>query len=710
MISFKPVEEKLFGTLFNVLDQSQSGYVSGQQLVHLFQYSGLDQQTKALIWKIASRGEAVLSKYWFYCACRLVAIAQNGVPLTNEVLMQQFDVPLPRFGGPIEQYYLGLNVNFSGQAQSQMISSPPQTPNALPGNNLSPQKSSSPWEVNGSEFQNYLKYFKEADTNGDSFINGKEFKEFFGKFGISEVFQRDVWSLSDTDYDNKLNKNEFVIAMHLVARFKKQKLSVPEKLPAELRALLKVNPDTYGKEEDKSPHPNIRNSLARQSSFDSPGGLLMPQLSRPSSLSPPMSPDTMNTSFQMNMYNANASNPMYNIAQAEQMRLAEEYRKQQAFLAEQEARRVQMMAEEEAKRLADIEIKKAETKRIQEELDLRKRQEEEEFRKANERMLLETIKSSIEEANTEILEYNSHLNDERRSLEESQQLLSSLKAKLDVMHSFQNAKKNGIYEINSQANSLKLLYNDLVSQYHDASSGLNDFDFLENDEDSVFIQSLSKELDETLSSLQDLRHRKKLIESAKEMFQTRVLQETEYLKKVQKESSELSNELSVTSKQRSDLVLQLEQLDSQAKYFERKKEPKGISMYLSNPLESSGEFKVIKKDSPQIVGAYDNKARSREISVEKKSNLPLFNERLSRTISMDANPFAVDKEISWSNQDDSWMDELPETKANDLSHLEASPQKENNLDISEASKSPDRSKELSSKEIAQPIIPASRRK
>jgi hypothetical protein len=88
-LRLKGEEVQLFTTLFDLLDQKRTGKVTGKQVSSVFIASELPKPVLAEIWNIASRGNpGPLSKDGFFVGCRLVAIAQKGLPVAKQSLVQ----------------------------------------------------------------------------------------------------------------------------------------------------------------------------------------------------------------------------------------------------------------------------------------------------------------------------------------------------------------------------------------------------------------------------------------------------------------------------------------------------------------------------------------------------------------------------------------------------------------------------------------------
>jgi Cytoskeletal-regulatory complex EF hand len=66
---------------------------------------------------------------------------------------------------------------------------------------------------------------------------GKEAVQLFSKSGLGQALLRDIWNIADQPVDNRLDKLEFAIAMHLIVCVSKKNLPMPKVLPISLKAL-----------------------------------------------------------------------------------------------------------------------------------------------------------------------------------------------------------------------------------------------------------------------------------------------------------------------------------------------------------------------------------------------------------------------------------------------------------------------------------------
>ena len=72
---------------------------------------------------------------------------------------------------------------------------------------------------------------------GDGYVYGQEAVALFSKSGLPQPVLRDIWNMVDSPVDNRLDKLEFAMAMHLIVCVSKKNLPVPPYLPLSLKAL-----------------------------------------------------------------------------------------------------------------------------------------------------------------------------------------------------------------------------------------------------------------------------------------------------------------------------------------------------------------------------------------------------------------------------------------------------------------------------------------
>jgi hypothetical protein len=71
----------------------------------------------------------------------------------------------------------------------------------------------------------------------EGFVGGKEAVELFSKSGVDTAALGKIWNMVDTPVDNKLDKLEFAMAMHLIVCISKKSLPLPVVLPISMKSL-----------------------------------------------------------------------------------------------------------------------------------------------------------------------------------------------------------------------------------------------------------------------------------------------------------------------------------------------------------------------------------------------------------------------------------------------------------------------------------------
>ncbi|CAO3703047.1 unnamed protein product [Rhizopus stolonifer] len=185
---------------------------------------------------------------------------------------------------------LGNNMDFASRMMphSASYTEPPQFKSLSGTINI-------PWAVTEEEKKQYTKVFKAWDPENKGTLSGEIAKEIFSQSGLPQNVLMQIWNLSDTHNQGKLNLNEFAVAMHLLYR-KLNGYNVPETLPPEL-----VPPSTRDLTDSVSKlKQTILDGIAKKRYIDNFS-------SSPSSLSPPTQTKTRSTSPSRNTNKKNES-------------------------------------------------------------------------------------------------------------------------------------------------------------------------------------------------------------------------------------------------------------------------------------------------------------------------------------------------------------------------------------------------------------------
>lgn len=269
--------------LFRTADPAGKGVLSGGEAVQFFARSKLPVEVLKNIWTVADQpSTSTLDLKKFAVAVRLIQLTQNGqkgqgpglaVP-PGVVLRPAFfegvsgvTVPLPPPLAPGQQQQQpqasmpptpvqprpAIPQQMSPPTPTTQRSAPPtpmrmgvgmgmgmgmgmQPPTSPAGSNRA-LVAQDPYTMTPQERSRYEDLFPQY-AKPDGFIYGKEAVELFSKSGVDQAVLRDIWNIVDRPVDNRLDKLEFAMAMHLIVCVSKKNLPPPQgNLPNSLRAL-----------------------------------------------------------------------------------------------------------------------------------------------------------------------------------------------------------------------------------------------------------------------------------------------------------------------------------------------------------------------------------------------------------------------------------------------------------------------------------------
>ncbi|OQR89877.1 hypothetical protein ACHHYP_05981 [Achlya hypogyna] len=232
-----PLEQSYYDSLFGVADEEKAGAIGGRSAVLFFSKSGLDKAILREIWTIAdSRQASQLQVGDFYVAMRLIAMAQQGQPVTRQRFFELAQTP--------------FTVAILQGVPPPAMPAPPSAPS---------------YAILDDEKTKYNAIFAQYDTDGDGFITGPEAAALFQMSGLDRESLRVVWTLADRTADGRLDLTEFYIAMHFIVCVTKRGMSLPPAVPYEMEQSLRL-PVSRGNSFQQPP----QQAISRGNSFQQP--------------------------------------------------------------------------------------------------------------------------------------------------------------------------------------------------------------------------------------------------------------------------------------------------------------------------------------------------------------------------------------------------------------------------------------------------------
>eukprot|EP00980_Cylindrotheca_fusiformis_P027195 scaffold19324_cov152-Cylindrotheca_fusiformis.AAC.10 len=266
----EPHERGYYLGLFQAADVKKTNNIGGQEAVQFFARSKLPMDVLKNIWTVADQpSTSTLNHQKFAVAIRLIQLAQNGikgqgpnlaVPPGTTLRPAYFEgvsgssVPMPQApggaGGPPQQGQQPpppQQQQQQPQQQQHQMQTPPSPSSNRGGFSNAPGPTNAlvaqdPYSMTPQERKRYEDVFPQY-AKPDGFVYGSEAVALFMKSGVDAQVLRELWNMVDRPVDNRLDKLEFAIAMHLIVCISKKNLPPPKgQLPPTLLALKKQGP------------------------------------------------------------------------------------------------------------------------------------------------------------------------------------------------------------------------------------------------------------------------------------------------------------------------------------------------------------------------------------------------------------------------------------------------------------------------------------
>uniref|UniRef100_A0A671YYK5 Epidermal growth factor receptor substrate 15-like 1 n=1 Tax=Sparus aurata TaxID=8175 RepID=A0A671YYK5_SPAAU len=192
-----------YESYYRQLDPLNTGKISAGDAAQFLKKSGLSDSTLGKIWDLAdSERKGYLDKRGFFIALRLVASAQGGNDISLNNLNRNLAAPKFR------------------DTSSPLLSASTSGPD-------------SQWAIRPDEKGKFEAIFESlSPLNG--LLPGDKVRPVLVNSKLPlDVLGKVIWDLSDVDKDGHLDKDEFIVAMHLVYRAM-EKEPVPATLPTSL--------------------------------------------------------------------------------------------------------------------------------------------------------------------------------------------------------------------------------------------------------------------------------------------------------------------------------------------------------------------------------------------------------------------------------------------------------------------------------------------
>ena len=232
-------------------DTAGRGQIAGPEAVKFLTRSQLPVATLKSIWTVADQPPSnFLDLPKFAVAVRLIQCMQNGQRGQGTNLATPPGVVMrpPMFEGVSGvQVPLPPEPHTPSPSPPPPLQSPPQqqqqqqppphrgsmTQQQQQGGSSRALTAQDPYGMGPSDFSRYEGVFQEY-AKEDGFLYGGEAVALFSKSGIPQQALAAIWNMVDSPVDNRLDKIEFALAMHLIVCVSKKSMPLPPALPNSL--------------------------------------------------------------------------------------------------------------------------------------------------------------------------------------------------------------------------------------------------------------------------------------------------------------------------------------------------------------------------------------------------------------------------------------------------------------------------------------------
>jgi Cytoskeletal-regulatory complex EF hand len=277
--------------LFATADIERTGKIGGAQAVQFFQRSKLPVDALKNIWIVAdSPPTNYLDPPKFAVAVRLIQCIQNGQKGSGTNLLSPPGAPPMR--PAMFEGVSGVAVQLPGGAAAAGPLPPgQQPPQQQPQQSSPPQQQQQPPPMNGGSSRALAVQdpymltptdqarFEEMFPNyaRDGYVHGGEAVALFSKSGMPQAQLAAIWNMVDSPVDNRLDKLEFAMAMHLIVCVSKRNLPMPPSLPASLQQLKSQQQQQPPAPQGQQPQPLQQLRHERTPTYDSMASASMMQ-------------------------------------------------------------------------------------------------------------------------------------------------------------------------------------------------------------------------------------------------------------------------------------------------------------------------------------------------------------------------------------------------------------------------------------------------
>lgn len=278
-------EQEFFTRKFTGLDKETLGIVTGEAVKPLFAASNLSPQKLSQVWMTVDvNNNGFLNFQEFSAACRMIGHLQKNPnnkidkhlysrPPRKLVKFDKLqDINNPNTTTSIDNNSLSSSID--NNTNTKFDSSKRKTSNNDIINLTSSPQVDIPPLITLDESIDYGKLFEKSSNDPNlKTLPGPDAREIFLKFNLPTQILGEIWALCDHNFKGSLEKNEFIMAMHLLNWVENNpnvklptQLSKDSWLPIE-NSLINNNNNNNNNNNIASPQPQLHQTISNQNNL-----------------------------------------------------------------------------------------------------------------------------------------------------------------------------------------------------------------------------------------------------------------------------------------------------------------------------------------------------------------------------------------------------------------------------------------------------------
>jgi hypothetical protein len=219
-----PEEKIQYNKLFKQWDPQGLGYLTGDIAKDIMLQSGLSLYDLKQIWDLSdSNKNGKLNQNEFFIAMHLIYRKINGYDTHSQSSNGQelYKTPSNINNLKLQEEPSQHTQNFNKMDTKELFKfinkfDKTNDTKEVGSISLASKQANIPWNITFEEKIRYYKIFKQWDSQELGYLTGDIAKDIMLQSGLSLYDLKQIWDLSDSNKNGKLNQNEFFIAMHLI--------------------------------------------------------------------------------------------------------------------------------------------------------------------------------------------------------------------------------------------------------------------------------------------------------------------------------------------------------------------------------------------------------------------------------------------------------------------------------------------------------------